>query len=262
MKIQAIPFQHAFLKKAAEVLPKSESATFTAPPVDQAVLSSEVSGSGRLEQRFSQAVLAVATSAQLAGIPTLAAIAQEVGQSLITPEQEKAHGESIAKQYSDRVKETPEQLEAEWDALSSTVKSEFGPPVVIDTGIVFAQADTTGMYIGQDALRGELSNKDALAFTLAHEEAHRTHRDSAGAKGLETLYELVKDEEKLFPLAFKALVAGRHQNEYEADLFAVQTLKKMGRDVEPAFEFLNSLEEDLQHPAGPERVAYVRANLS
>ena len=270
MKIDGTLFKRTFLKKAAPVSEKISRQQSNTDNSDSIKLSSSSSidtpveelSLDLLEKRFSQAVLAIGSASSLAGIPALASLSQEVGQALVSPQQESDLAASIAEQYQDLPKAEDPRLDSSWTQVSKTTNSPFPEPVVVDSFFIYAQSDSRGMYIGTNALESELSNDTVLAFTLAHEEAHRQNRDSAGSKGLETLVDLTKNDDQLFPLAMSALQEGRHQNEREADLFGAQTVTRMGQDLKPVYDFLADQTEDLQHPGGAERCQYIRQNLT
>ncbi len=243
MQVNRCAYQRAFVLRSLDHLPQSE-----ATEVSDTVELSPVCP----DQAFQMTLSLLVASA---GLPVLAALAQEVGRELVTSEQEAARAELTRAVYREREKELPESVASAWSKVREVTDSPHQPPVVVDTPLVFAQADTLGMRLGRAALENELADPNVLLFTLAHEEAHRQHRDTAGSRGLEVLIELA--EGNLGTAALQALHQGRQDNELQADLFAAQVCAELGCDPKPILAFLEATEGDTDHASGSERARAV-----
>ena len=254
MKVDSKGFQTLFLRKAGQTLKTFEhhQEPTIATPRDSVQLSS---GVPRLE--FASTVLALAAAAPAGGIPVLAALSQETAQALITPDQEKLHGENMRAQFQDLPKVDDPRVSRFWQDVSVISESHFPAPQVFQSFFIDASSDVENMSFGTTMLESELKNDAALAFTIAHEEGHRQHRDTQGAKGLEAFAELCTENEELSSIGIKVLFEGRKQNEREADEFAARVVSQMDVDKEQVLTFLSAFPEDNLHPAGTERAALV-----
>ena len=262
MQIDKVRFQQVFTARAQQMLcateeSKANESCALPEPKDDVVFSKPVD-----PLAFQSAVSAFSTAASLGGIPALAALTQEVAQALIGPQDEEESAQKILEQLSTLPRVQDNRVDQTWSRVAEATASPYSPPEVVDSFFIDAQADARNMLLGTTPLKQDLADDNVLAFTLAHEEAHRQNRDSAGSAGLETLVELCKDDEGLFPIAFKALGEGRRQNEREADLFAAEVAKKLNYQLEPILKFLESLPGDLQHPPGSERAELVKTLMS
>lgn len=252
MRVDRTRFQSIFIQRAGR-LPREN-----APAASGVQDKVEIGASDQSPTpNFKKSVLALSTAASLGGIPAIAALAQEVSKSLVTAEQEDESSARLAAQLSSLPREIDTRVSEAWKEVESARPSPFVPPVVLDSVFIDAQSDSRAIYVGTGSLRGDLSDDSILAFTLAHEEGHRIHRDSAGAAGLETLLELCQEDEELYPVAFKALNLGRLENERQADRYAAETLQTLNVDRTKITEFLRQLPGDPQHPDGVERAALV-----
>ncbi len=251
MKIQPAQFQRLFLERAEQKLKDLENSPELPAANDSIELGNSTSGPAL--NRVDQAVVALTTAAGATGVAVLAALAQEVGRQLVDPEQETRFSESRLSAFADRQVADDPRLNRAWHKLEELSVSSFQAPRVINSPIVVAEAGTREIFIGAEALDGELSDPAVLLFTLAHEEAHRRNRDSAGSWGLEAL--LAADASKP---SFQALREGRHQNEYAADAFGAEIAARAGCAPEPILAFLAGCHEDIQHPDGPLRARAAR----
>lgn len=268
MKIEPAAFQTAFLRRAegANQTGRADRALAerSAEPADSVELTpahAEVPTTP-----LQQAVLALSAASAAVGGPLLPAVAQEVGKALVTAAQEERQAESRREAFGKWVVPTGEKAERvreAWERLQQVSPSPLPPPKVIDLSLTFAESDTREMFIGTRALDGELADPSVLTFTLAHEEGHRRHRDSAGSAGLEALVAAVDGAPaEVTREAFRALREGRHENERRADAFAAEVAARLGCDPEPILAFLLACEEDMQHPAGLERAEAVRDRMA
>lgn len=264
MKIDSASFQKAFVQRAQVLLEKADSAVSqsTEPaPVDEVSLSGSGQSSGRLS--FQGLVTGLAVSTAMGGVPGLAALAQEVARGLISDEQEAAASVRMTEQFLQTLPKVEEPRVAEiWSEIAKVTDSPFQAPLVFQSGFLDAQADARTIMLGTESLNEDLSDDSVLAFTLAHEEGHRRHRDTAGAAGLQALFELCQENDELYGLAFKAMAAGRRHNERQADQFAARAMTELGYDKQPVLEFLEALPGDMQHPPGPERADLVQQIFS
>ncbi|MFN8611238.1 MAG: S8 family serine peptidase [Vulcanimicrobiota bacterium] len=239
MKIEAVPFQTRFLRQAAQKLGSTE--------LQAAVDRIDLSSPSQLQRAFDQFKLALEANA--AAAPLLAAIAQDVARSLITPAQEQERADGLRDAFESRFVPNEEPLQKAWQGVQKVTASSFPPPREVNSPLVYAQADSHNLFIGKEALSGELSDPNVLTFSLAHEEGHRQHRDTAGALGLNFL-------------GPSALRAGRHQNERRADEFAARVAAKLGCAPLPILRFLLGIPEDNEHPPGLERARLVRQAMA
>lgn len=239
MKIAPTPFQTRFLQQAAQRL--------ASPELQTAVDRLDLSNAPQVQRAFDQVTLALAAAS--GGAPLLAAIAQDVARSLVTPQQEQELAQNLRDAFESRFTPNPPVLDQVWQGVQKITGSQFPAPQQVSSPLVYAQADSRNLLIGQDALQTDLADPNVLTFSLAHEEGHRQHRDTAGAKGLEFL-----------PPA--ALRAGRHQNERQADDFAARVAAKLGCAPLPILQFLLAIPEDGEHPAGLERARSVRTAMA
>lgn len=251
MKIQPAQFQRLFLQRAEQRLNDLENPSELPAANDSVELGERASG--RASSRIDQAVVALTAAAGASGVAVLAALAQEVGRQLVDSKQEARFSESRLHAFADRRAAEDPRLSQAWQRLEELSDSPFQAPRVINSPIVVAEAGTREIFIGAEALDGELSDPAVLLFTLAHEEAHRRNRDSAGSWGLEALLEA--DPSKS---SFQALRQGRHQNEYVADAFGAEIAARAGYSPEPILAFLAGCHEDVQHPDGPLRARAAR----
>lgn len=257
MKINPVKFQKVFTLRAKQILqPEATGAPETSPATDSVELSKGPTGLD-----FQGAVTALATSATLGGVPALAALSQQVAQEITTPQEEVNAAAQLAEQLDSLPKVEEPRVTHLWSEVAEVTATPFDAPRVVDSFFIDAQADARNMYIGTTPLQNEMSTDEVLAFTLAHEEGHRQHRDTTGAAGLEALVALCEGDEKAYTFAFQALAEGRKQNEREADEFAARAVKKMGYESGSILEFLNALPGDLQHPPGEERARAVEAAM-
>lgn len=256
MQIDRNRFQNLFTQRVTRLTQQPAAVPISVEAGDRVDLTSTPTASRNM---FAEAVLTLATTASLGGIPALAALSQEVAQLLVTPEQELQSAAKIAAQLSSLPTVSDPRVEKAWQDIEQLSSSPHTAPVVVDSFFVDAQADARNMFIGTSALKGDMANDSVLSFTLAHEEGHRIHRDSTGSAGLETLLELCREDEKLFPLAFQALGEGRRQNEREADSYAARLLTQLPVEQGAVMNFLSQLPGDLQHPDGKERAEALRS---
>lgn len=241
MKIDTVTFGRSFVERAVPRLEAQEI------PLDSVDLSRP--------DAFRQLTLALA--AATAPIPLLAALSQEVAQSLVTRAQEESWADTIEDQYRSLPHLEDERVQQAWEKVREVTGSTYPAPQVLDSLFIDAQSDSREMYLGKASLGSDMADENVLLFTLAHEEGHRVHRDSAGARGLEAFHDACPDDR----LGLLVLREGRHQNEREADRFAARVVAQLGCDPQPILNFLTSLNEDLQHPDGDERAAAVRAEF-
>lgn len=247
MKIGVDTFQARFVRQAPQQLKD---------PLLQEVADRVDFGSSKaVAAAFDQMVLAVGLSSL--GVPGLAALSQDVARALITPQQEQQLADTLHDVFESRFAPNHPLLEETWQGVQRVTGSAFPAPQQVNSPLVYAQADSRNLYIGQSALATDLADPNVLTFTLAHEEAHRQHRDSAGAKGLEAL-----QESSSSPAAFQALREGRHHNERQADEFGARVAAKLGCEPLPILKFLLEIPEDAEHPAGRERAALVRQAMA
>ena len=254
MKVDSNRFQTLFLSKAGQALKAMEPQEDQdlAPPADTVELTGRVP---KLD--FASTVLALAAAAPAGGIPVLAALSQETAQALITADQEKLHGESMRAQFQDVPKVDDPRVSHFWEEVSTLSESPFPAPQVYQSFFIDASSDVENMSFGTTMLESELHNDAALAFTIAHEEGHRQHRDTQGAKGLEAFAELCSSNDELSSLGIKVLFEGRKQNEREADEFAARVVSQMDIEKDHVLTFLRAFPEDNLHPAGTERASLV-----
>ena len=262
MEINTARFQNAFLQRVSQALPKPEASTSqtettkSSGPVDGVSLSEKSASADILS--FQAAVSAVAASATLGGVPGLAVIAQEVARGLVTSAEEVDASNRLTEQFAatlPRVEDS--RVQDSWAEVSRVTESPFEAPLVFQSFFIDAQADARTIMLGTESLKGDLASDEVLAFTLAHEEGHRQHRDTAGAAGLQALLDLCENDRELYSLAYDAMSQGRQDNERRADVFAAEAMVKLGVEKEPILEFLGSMPGDMQHPEGAERVALV-----
>lgn len=251
MRIDTFVFQRAFCERARPLVPADK---LEALPAD----SFEPSNQAR---RFQQMALAVSVAAGASGVPTLAALSQEIGQNLVSQAEDAAFADHVADQYSSLGQRQDERVEQAWSRVAQASGSNFPAPVVLESSFIDAQSDSREMYLGTASLAGDMANDSVLLFTLAHEEGHRQHRDKAGAAGLEAFLASCQGNDELESLGFKVLREGRHQNEREADAFAAGVLAQLDCEPAPVLAFLAGLEGDLQHPEGRQRERLVRQAL-
>ena len=225
------------------------------PVLQQVADSVDFSSPPAVAAAFDQMVLAVSLST--AGIPALAALSQDIARALVTPQQEHDLAQSMHDAFQSRFVPNQPELDQAWQGVQRVTGTSFPAPQQVKSPLVYAQADSRNLYIGQDALAGELSDANVLTFTLAHEEGHRQHRDTAGAKGLESL-----SEATAHPAGFQAIREGRHQNERLADEFAARVAAKRGCAPLPILQFLLGIPEDAEHPAGKDRAGIVRQAMA
>ena len=185
----------------------------------------------------------------------LAEAAQDVARELVTPEQEREFAHSILDVYTSRLVPTDPQTAAIWEKVQGVTGSAFPAPQVVNSPLVAAQADSRNLLLGKATLEGELADPALRTFAIAHEEGHRQHRDSAGTLGLEALLEGS-------PQGFLAMREGRHQNELEADEFSGRVVGRLGCDPKPILQYLLSLPEDVEHPAGLTRAFTVKEAMA
>ncbi|HIB66733.1 MAG TPA: hypothetical protein EYO33_16865 [Phycisphaerales bacterium] len=254
MKVDSKGFQELFLHKARQALKELESPQeqVVALPSDTVQLSQ-----GGSHLNFSSMVLALSAAAPAGGIPLLAALSQETAQALITPEQEKLHSERMRAQFQDVPKVDDSRVSRFWEDVSAITKSPFPAPEVFQSSFFDASSDVETMSFGTTMLESELKDDAALAFTIAHEEGHRQHRDTQGAKGLELFADLCLSNDELSSIGIQVLFEGRKQNEREADEFAARVLSQMDIEKDQVLTFLSAFPEDNLHPAGSERAALV-----
>lgn len=259
MEINAAKFQKAFVQRANQVLREGPSTAVpieSAPPTDGVTLSARQSDPVALT--FQAAVSAVATSASLGGVPGLAAMAQDVARSLVTSAEEVEASNRMTEQFSATLPRVEDpRVERAWNGVSRVTDSPFEPPLVFQSFFIDAHADARTMMIGTESLKADLADDTVLAFTIAHEEGHRQHRDTAGTAGLRALVKLCENDRELSDLAQGALSSGCLSNELAADQFAAEAMVELGLAKEPIMEFLGSLPGDSQHPVGVERAALV-----
>ncbi len=239
MKIAPTPFQTRFLQQAARRL--------ASPELQTAVDRLDLSNAPQVQRAFDQVLLALAAAS--GGTPLLATIAQDVARSLVTSQQEQELAQSLQDAFESRFTPNSAALDQAWQSVQKVTGSQFPPPQQVNSPLVYAQADSRNLLIGKEALQGDLADPNVLTFSLAHEEGHRQHRDTAGAKGLEFL-----------PPA--ALRCGRHQNERRADDLAARVAAKLGCAPLPILQFLLAIPEDGEHPAGLERARAVRTAMA
>ena len=254
MKIQSAQFQASFVRQAPRQVPDAQ--------VQAVVDSVSLSAQPVSPNAFAQVALAVSVAAQGGGIPALAAISQDVARALVTPEQDEQLAQGMRDGFESRFVPNRPALQEVWNKIQGLTGSSFPAPQEVNSPIVYAQADSRNLYIGKEALETDLADANVLTFAVAHEEGHRQHRDTAGAKGLESFLEAGQDNPKLFPLAFKAVRAGRHENERRADEFAARVAARLGCQPLPILEFLLGIPEDAEHPAGVERAQLVRSAMA
>lgn len=202
------------------------------------------------------AITALNLAAGLTGLPLVALTAQEAARGLVTPAQEGQLADARLRGYEHRLTRD-ERVERSWQTVSQLLPGSGTAPRVVDLALVYAEADSREMYVGKQALQSDLASDEVLLFTLAHEEAHRRHRDSAGTAGLEALMEAVPGRE-----SFQALRAGWHHNELQADLVGAEVAARAGCDPKPILAFLLSCPEDMQHPSGARRAEVVRERMA
>lgn len=254
MKIQSAQFKAGFVRQAPRQVPDAQ--------VQAAVDSVTLSGQPVSPSAFAQVALAVSVAAQGGGVPALAALSQDVARALVTPAQEEQLAKGMQEGFESRFVASRPALQEAWNKIQGLTGSSFPAPQEVNSPIVYAQADSRNLYIGKDALETDLADANVLTFALAHEEGHRQHRDTAGAKGLESFLEAGQDNPKLFPLAFQTVRAGRHQNERRADEFAARVAARLGCQPLPILKFLLEIPEDSEHPAGLERAQLVRSAMA
>lgn len=262
MQIDRVKFGAVFARRVAEMLEEKPRVAVAPSEPRDLVEWSKAKPPSVPTLSFENAVLALAGSAALGGIPALAALSQEVAKDLVTRSDEQQYSDLVQEQFSSLPQVVDPRVDRLWDRVEQMTNSPFPAPRVLQSVFVDAQSDSLGMYLGTDSLDSSLSDDSILAFTLAHEEAHRRHRDSAGGAGLDALYELAKDDDQLGSLAFRALRHGRQANEFAADLFAARVLSDLGLPERPVVEFLASLPGDLQHPEGRLRARLVEESLA
>ena len=230
----------------------------SADPVDGVSLSEGSSATDTLA--FQAAVSAVAASATLGGVVGLAAMAQEVARELVTSAEEVDASNRMTEQFAATLPRVEDpRVEGSWAEVSRVTKSPFEAPLVFQSFFIDAQADARTIMLGTESLKGDLAGDEVLAFTLAHEEGHRQHRDTAGAAGLQALLDSCESDKELYSIAYDAMAQGRQDNERRADLFAAEAMVKLGVDKQPILAFLGSMPGDMQHPEGAERVALVES---
>jgi hypothetical protein len=256
MKIVSSQFQARFVERAQARLVQVPSGE--AEAVDSVTLSRGVP----VQTAFAQAALALQAAAGGAGVAVLAALSQDVARSLINAEQEEQLAAGLHDAFESRFVPSDPKLEAAWQGVQAVTGSQNSAPQQVASPLVYAQADSRNLFVGSDALAGDLANPSVLTFTLAHEEGHRQHRDTAGAKGLEAFVEAAGEDPKLFKLAFGVLREGRHENERQADDFGARAAARLGCDPKPILEFLLPIPEDGEHPGGRERAVAVRRAMA
>lgn len=260
MQINPAKFQTAFLQRASEALSKPEQAVAvdSGTPVDGVTLSGVSVSTDALS--FQAAVSAVAASATLGGVVGLAAMAQEVARELVSPAEEMDAARRMTEQFAATLPRIEDpRVQDSWVEVSRVTESPFEAPLVFQSFFIDAQADARNIMLGTESLKGDLASDEVLAFTLAHEEGHRQHRDTAGAAGLQALLDSCEKDKELYSLAYDAMAQGRQDNERRADLFAAEAMVKLGVEKQPILEFLGSMPGDMQHPVGTERVALVES---
>ena len=254
MKIHSAQFQASFVRQAPRHVPDAQ--------VQAAVDSVSLSAQPVSPSAFAQVALAVSVAAQGGGVPALAALSQEVARALVTPEQEEQLAQGMRDGFGSRFVPNRPALQEAWNKIQGLTGSSYPAPQEVNSPIVYAPADSRNLSIGKDALETDLADANVLTFSVAHEEGHRQHRDTAGAKGLESFLEAGQENPKLFPLAFQAVRAGRHENERRADEFAARVAARLGCQPLPILEFLLSIPGDAEHPDGLERAQLVRAAMA
>ncbi len=260
MRIDQSQFQKAFVQRANQALSQSKGAEVveTRVPTDGVSLSKRSASTDVLS--FQSTVSAVAASAALGGVIGLAAMAQEVARGLVTSAEEVDASNRMTQQFAATLPQVDDpRVQDSWAEVSRVTESLFEPPLVFQSFFIDAQADARTIMLGTESLKGDLAGDEVLAFTLAHEEGHRQHRDTAGAAGLQALLDSCENDKELYSLAYDAMAQGRQDNERKADLFAAEAMVKLGVDKQPILEFLGSMPGDMQHPEGAERVALVES---
>ena len=254
MQIDTAKFRAAFTQRVQRELSPAEpvDAARASNPTDQVALSGKAE-SPEWRLRFETAVRAIAVSAAAGGIPGLAALAQDVGQSLVSEQEEVETARGMVEQFSSLPLIEDGGVDKLWKGVAAATDSPFEPPLVYESFFIDAQADARNIMLGTQSLKGDLADNNVLAFTLAHEEGHRQHRDTAGTAGLQALLDLSEGNDELYSLAFRAMSEGRQQNEREADEFAAEALTELVHDKQPILDFLSSMPGDLHHPPGAER---------
>jgi hypothetical protein len=258
VQIDTAKFRTAFTQRAQRVLSQVEKTTETAAPTPSDQVSLSGGGDPSVQGlKFEAAVTAIATSATLGGIPGLAALTQDVAHSLVSEQQEIDASARMVDQFTSLPLVQDERVESVWSGVAEVTESPHDAPLVYESFFIDAQADARNMMLGTETLKGDLADDNVLAFTVAHEEGHRQHRDTAGTAGLQALMDLTENDKELYSLAYQAMAEGRQQNEREADLFAAEAMTELGYDKQPMLEFLNSLPGDIHHPVGTQRAQAV-----
>ncbi|GMU54541.1 MAG: hypothetical protein AMXMBFR33_36870 [Candidatus Xenobia bacterium] len=251
IRIDRPAFEQRFLECARKHLPPEPASE---PTESYQPSSQATSPPARLS--LQGAITALNLASGLTGLPLVALTAQEAARELVTPAQEGQLADTRLRGYADRLT-SDERVQQSWEKVSQLLPGAGSAPKVVDLSLVYAEADSREMYVGKQALQGDLASDEVLIFTLAHEEAHRRHRDSAGTAGLEALLEVAPGRE-----SFQALRDGWHSNELQADLVGAEVAARAGCDPKPILAFLLSCPEDMQHPSGARRAEVVRERMA
>jgi Zn-dependent protease with chaperone function len=217
----------------------------------------ELTGAGLPPQAAFQQMFLALAAATPGGPPALAALSQGIARSLMPPEQEEQFAASLNDAFASRFVPPTPALQNAWGKIEGITGKHFSPPQLVNSPLIYAQADSRNLYIGTEALQSDLADPDVLIFALAHEEGHRRHRDSAGTRGLDTLLEICQDSPQMFKPALAAVREGHKENERQADAFAARVAAQLGCKPGPIAQFLEAIPEDHEHPSGSERAAAV-----
>lgn len=251
IRIDRPAFEQRFLECARKHLPPEAASEPT-----ESYQPSSQPGQPPATLTLQGTVTALNLASSLTGLPLVALTAQQAARELVTPAQERDLADTRLRGYADRLTQD-KRVEHSWRTVSQLLPGSGSAPKVVDLSLVYAEADSREMYVGKQALQGDLASDEVLLFTLAHEEAHRRHRDSAGTAGLEALMEASPGRE-----SFQALRAGWHHNELQADLVGAEVAARAGCDPKPILAFLLSCPEDMQHPSGAKRAEVVRERMA
>lgn len=254
MKVGLSQFQTRFVERAKEKIPAVEVQSV----IDSVTLTPGLPP----QQAFAQVALAIATAAQAGGVPALAAISQDVARSLVSPADELSLAQALESGFESRFVASPPELESAWQGVQKVTGSSFPPPQVVNSPLVYAQADTRNLFLGKEALATDLKEPEVLTFTLGHEEGHRQARDMAANQGLESFAQSAAGDPKLQRLAFQVMREGRHANERRADQAGAHAAAQLGCEPGPILTFLLSIPEDNEHPGGLERARAVRQTMA
>lgn len=146
-----------------------------------------------------------------------------------------------------------------WDKLQKQAGTRLPAPKICSSSQVDlgAQAGDQVLLEGE-ALQGELSDPNQLAFVMAHEMGHVIHGDEARCAGMKLAIELFAtpagELSRLHSEANRAI-------ELEADSYAAAVVRHLNCESRPILEKLLKLTAGSTHPDGLARAEVVRGFL-